>query len=396
MKTYKKVLLITSGCLILAGGVMMTAGIALGGRTGFIITSEGIQADEKEGTFIEKQETDLKNITSIDLENWAGDIRFEEGSELKIEYGYWDNSTEPIFEVNNGKLTMKLKGKKVYRAEIGFGGIYAGGWYGSNNGKNEYIKVYLPSGLKLEEIKIDAEYENLDMNTGNTEKLTVSGSYGNINLENVDAAEVLLDAEYCDVKASACKFGKFTLEGDYGSARIVESQLGEAQISSEHAELTLNTVEASDLTVKADYGTLKFKNVSGIGETASLGLLDAAFNYGEMDMANVAAKNIKLQMENAELDGDGIEAETGGIQGDYADIELKKLLCDEFQIKDNYGEVYLGLMGSEDDYDYLLESSYGTIDLNGSRHEGTLERERNSGKKIQIKGDNTEITVRTE
>ena len=86
MKKYIKVLLIISGCLVLSGGIMLSAGVALGGRPGFVITRDGVRSEDKEGDFIEKEEEDLRNITSLDLKSWSGNIEIVVSDKFKVDY----------------------------------------------------------------------------------------------------------------------------------------------------------------------------------------------------------------------------------------------------------------------------------------------------------------------
>ena len=46
MKRYQKVLLLTAGILVIGGGILATAGLAMGGVPGFWITEKGIQTAE--------------------------------------------------------------------------------------------------------------------------------------------------------------------------------------------------------------------------------------------------------------------------------------------------------------------------------------------------------------
>ncbi len=73
MKRYQKVLLLTAGILVIGGGILATAGLAMGGVPGFWITAKGIQtAEDIRGTFVEKK-VPLSDVSSLDINCVEGD-----------------------------------------------------------------------------------------------------------------------------------------------------------------------------------------------------------------------------------------------------------------------------------------------------------------------------------
>ena len=90
MKRYQKVLLLTAGILVIGGGILATAGLAMGGVPGFWITEKGIQtAEDIRGTFVEKK-VPLSDVSSLDINCVEGNVEFLLGDDFHLEYGFDD------------------------------------------------------------------------------------------------------------------------------------------------------------------------------------------------------------------------------------------------------------------------------------------------------------------
>lgn len=393
MKKYKKVLLIISGCLVLAGGIMMTAGVALGGRPGFVITRNGIRSEEKEGNFIEKEEENLKDISSLDLKSWAGDIEIVESDKLKVEYGYWEDYTDPQFEIKDGKMTLKLSENRVYHQTV-FSGVYFGGTWGGRS-KQDYIKLYIPSNMKFEEILIDSKYNDLHMNVGETKLLTLKSDYSEISLDGVKAGATDISNSYGELQAKNCSFQTTDLNMDYGNARLSDSETGETIIAAKYGELYLTSIKAGSLKVGADYGTIKIKDVQSTNNKKELELLEVSADYGDLEMGKVNAGTFNLNAKSGNVSSDEVTFGTAVIEGDYCDMRFRELTVQDLSVNNDYGTIDLELTGEEDDYDFLLKAGYGEIRLNGSTTEGTLERQKNRKYSIDVDGSSADITIHT-
>ncbi|WP_148408977.1 DUF4097 family beta strand repeat-containing protein [Murimonas intestini] len=393
MKKYIKVLLIISGCLVLSGGIMLSAGVALGGRPGFVITRDGVRSEDKEGDFIEKEEEDLRNITSLDLKSWSGNIEIVESDKFKVEYGYWEDYTDPLYEIIDGKLTLKLSEKRGYRQSV-FTGVYFGGsWEGKN--KEDYIKLYVPSNIKFEEILIDSKYNDLHMNAVDTKQLILKADYSDISLDGIKAGSMDISSGYGELQAKNCSFQMADLKMDYGNAKLSDSEIGETQIAAKYGEVYISSVKAGSLKVGADYGTVSIKDVINTNDKKELETLELSAEYGDLELNHVKAETLSLNAESGNVSSNEVTIGTGVIQGDYCDMRFRELTVQNLDVEDDYGDIRLELTGDEDDYDFLLKAGYGEISLNGSNTEGTLERQKNRKNSISVKGDSSDITIHT-
>jgi len=448
MKRYQKILLVISACLIVVGGVMSVAGLALGGSPSFIITEKGIQTPEDvaEGKFVEKK-LPLKDVSSMEIQWVDGDIEFVEGESFHVEYGYDEKYMQVKEEKKNGTWSLTSK----YVQQLDRSGIH---FFWSSIGwehQGSYLKIYVPketklSGLNLvsgsgvvkidlvnlyaERVMIDAESGNIEMKGVEGAEAKLSQEYGSLKLEdcgftalsvekegggdcglkNVSAGEVVVETEYDDdvtIQESAIeklsvvnesgictltdvKGKEVSLASESGNLLMGQMTFEQVAVSCESGDIRMDTLTGKSLSVANDYGDVVLKGV-----TMEKGI-HAETENGILQMDQVDAGSLELTNENGNVQGDQVKIGTGTIEMRYGDCAIDELTAQNLKINSESGEVTLNMTEEEKNYSMLLKTEYGEVIVNGETRGSDMIMERDSAEnRLELTGENGNITINT-
>lgn len=447
MKKYQKILLITSACLIVAGGVMGVAGLALGGSPSFVITEKGIQTPEDvaEGKFMEKK-LPLKGVTSMEIRWVEGDVEFVEGDSFHVEYGYDEKYMQVKEEKKNGTWHLTSK----YIQQFNISGIHffwnSYGW----EHQESYLKIYVPKGTKLSDIhvatengkvkidlaklsadcvKIDTESGNIEMKGMDSGEAKLTQEYGNLkledcvftgltiekeggecSLENVNAGQASVRTEYEDgVQVQGCVIDKLEvisaggicsladvtakdvfLDTGYGSLVLEQVASGQITVNSESGDIRMDTLTGNSLSVTNDYG-----DVAMNGVTMETGI-QAEVESGTVQMSRVEAGGLELTNEEGSVKGNQVKIGTGNLEVLYGDCEMEELSAKDLKIESESGEIAIDLTEEEKNYSMMLKTEFGDVIINGESRgkDITLERDQ-AENRLELTSENGNITIKT-
>lgn len=445
MKKYQKILLVTSACLVVGGGVMAVAGMALGGTPAFMITNEGIKTPEDvmEGEFVEKT-LPLKGIRSMEIQWEEGNIEIVEGDDFHVEYGYDEKYIQVKEQTKNG--TWHLTGKYVQR--IGITGIHFFWQSAVWEQEDSYLKIYIPKGTKLSnlnlisgyaKVKIDLmgataeqvnlEAGNLDMKGLSAESADLNLEYGNLNLEScsftnltvnnesgkcsfadihAEQAEVTLDYE--DIGMQDCDIAKLTVTNESGACRLENITAEEMTVTSDYGALALDQVTADTVTLKNESGNISVNGLTGK-------TLDAGSEYGiitlnavtmdtsiraegeseSIQMNQVKTGQLDIVNESGNVEGNQVEISKGSLELGYGDCDIAAFTVKDVKLENESGEVNLELTGKAEDYSMILKTEYGEVTINGEKRGSDiiLERDKAEGS-VEIASESSNIEIKTQ
>lgn len=447
MKRYQKILLVTSACLIVGGGIMGVAGLAMGGSPSFIITEKGIQTPEDitEGKFVEKT-LPLKGVSSMEISWEEGDIEIVEGDSFHVEYGYDERYIQVKEQAKNGTWYLSSK----YNQRFDISGIHF--FWNSNvwDEQKGYLKIYVPKGTKLsnlnlvsgygkvkidlpkiaaESVKLDLESGNLEMKGLDSQNAELNLEYGNLNLKDCDFTEMTVKNE-----SGACSFSNISaeqanLELDYGDLDMQSCEITNITAANEGGKCSLKEVAAEVLMLEADYGELSLEQVKAdkvtlSDESGSIYVyamegksLKVVSEYGKvtldtvrmdtsiqveiesetMEMRQVEAGQLDIASGNGSLEGREIEIGTGNLELDYGNCNITEFSVKDLHVSSGSGNITLDLTGKEKDYSMMLKTEYGDIHVNGEDKgtDITLEQDK-AENRLDINGEDGKITIKTQ
>ena len=406
MKKYKKILLIASAALIVGGGIISVAGLALGGRPGFVITRKGIKTpDDTKGEFIEDSKS-LKDIKNLDIDFADGKIQILQGEEFRIEYGYDKAQMDVNETIENGtyKLTCKyLSSWNFYPlGNIGFN-------FDSMNQVN-YLNIYIPEGTKLEDVKLSNDYGNVvadlqetpfetasfRLSSGDFEasglkcsEMNLDMDYGKLDLKDSDIDNVTISNDSGKGSISNIDANSMKLEFDYGDLKISDIAADKMSVTNSSGKVEIEDAKGKELSVKADYGRI---NLVDVTMDTDISLNSSS---GDINMEKVKTGELTLLSDYGNVKGEQLEAKTSDMKLSSGDCEISEFTAKNTKIDSDYGKIDLLMTGKEADYDMALITDYGKVYINEEEHGTDLTREKGASNKLDLKTDSGNINIET-
>lgn len=389
MKKYQKVLLITAGCLMLAGGIVMTTGFAMGGKLGFRFNENGIVSSEDRGEYVEKTES-LKEVKNLELVLNDGNLYIEQGNKFEIQYGYYDKFNVCEKKNENSKTIYQIKYRSTNNNFSSFG------FADFSEPENEtYMKLIVPKDTELEQLTINSDYGRVTLDTAKINKLIVNMESGNAKMTNLDTKSMKVDM-------------------DYGTFQMEDSKISDLNISNSSGDMKLSSIDSESLLLKSEYGGVKIEdmttnkaeinnengsivmnNVKGISKNKNMESLILDGQYGDMKLNNIKTDNIVINNENGSVKGGEITALKGKIRLDYGNVNLDEVDTSQLDITSDSGSIDLGLVKAEKEYGFELDADEGDVEINGNKKRHSISKSSYTDNMINAVTEYGHISIRT-
>jgi DUF4097 and DUF4098 domain-containing protein YvlB len=258
-----KVLLLIAGALLVVGGILATAGYALGGMKSVNLTPSGLAVSRPgSGDMVTIDERWAK-LTSVDIDTSIGDLRMEEGDSFSLKGAY--NSAYIQLEVseNNGVLTVRSIDKHNY---FGFNfGFFS-------ESAHEMVLTY-PKGTKFKDVSVKGSLGSLRAGDLTTENLSVSLNAGSFTAGHLTAETATIDM-------------------DLGNCDIDDLRVSQSAQATLHAgNFTVRNSNVTDLTAKTDLGNMSYAGVLK-------GKADLSLDLGSLNLnLDMAEKDLSYSLE---------------------------------------------------------------------------------------------------
>lgn len=391
MKKYQKVLLVTAGCLTLAGGIVMVTGLAMGGSLGLKLTSKGIYTANDQGKYIEESK-DLKDIKNLEISAGYGNIYIEEGDSFRLEYGYDDMFVIPEYKSENGKVSFNLK--NVQQNGISLIGI--GDFYSQK--QQDYIKVILPKDIELDQLKVNADYGELSLNQADIKKLIIEGDSGNTSITNVNMDELDLDLDYGKLEMENCVVPKLMIDNETSSSdmKLKNITSKNVEIRTDYGNISIDEMKADQVEIANSNGSVNLRNVEGNTKHKRMDVLSIKGEYGNFNLKNIKTNSLNIENEYGTVDGDNIIAVKNIIRQESGKCSIDSLNTSDTNIKNEYGDVTLTLVKPKKEYDFYLDSDDGDVSINGESFGDNYTRDQGNDKQVRVSVEySSRITINT-
>lgn len=331
------------GVMIAIGVVFTVTGFVMGGRvTGISFDSNGVQVHTPQNAYssggtgsynYEKKTEDLSRFKEIQIDVDYADVKIEVSDHYGISYNM-EKRGNFSYEVTGKKLVAKqdMSGNVVNGNLVSIGSI--GGY------QQEYVTVYIPAGSEFSRVEIENTSGDVTLSEFYAEELSLIADYGDVTMTNVGSenADITLNSGELDI--TDYEGDEFSVTADYGDVSIENAKVSAANLTLNSGELDLISVSCTDLKIESDYGDVDTRDV-----TTASAVLD--LNSGSADLENFAADNIKVTVD----------------YGD-ADIELAEKLKDyDYDLQTDYGTVYVGEKEMGESYHSLEEKQSKKIEV---------------------------------
>lgn len=278
MKKGIKAAVITAAVCIVAGGVLMGAGVAAGGRRQLkegdfsyiymdpekAVKGQGLlslintgMASESRGTYEGEQE-----VKGVEMLNGDFDYEVAYSGELgKLEIKIGVHGLEIVEGSGN---EIRIKGKNCDRIQCY---VQEGTLYVKDVGKNKKctgingreLVLTVPEGIYWKEAKIDADLGYVTMGTLEAGEAELNADMGSVEVERLVADKADLEANMGLIQVQDAQVGKLDATAGMGTVELEGSVNGDVEIEADmgSVELTLSQAEEDfNYEITADMGSV--------------------------------------------------------------------------------------------------------------------------------------------
>ncbi len=330
MKPNKKQLIFIALSFITIGAILMAIAFSLGARTGVYWENGRFRVSERrvqnhvESKTITKSFEDFERIKNIEIKGLDFyTIDFNESDRFEIEATYYYEDELPLFEVEDGKLTIETQAEERFQiTNFDFDVL--------SDDERPYLYISYPAGMTLDDIEISSDYATIFLNMLNGKSLT-------------------LDGNYLEGNGIGCEFEKVEIKSDFSHYDWRESFFKKLELKMDYTEMTMADSQLNTLTSKTDYGALLFENCTVTGET------EFDFNYTTIDFYGDLMDKNKFK-------------------GDFGNISLKLNELDtyDYKIDIEMGDILIDDVGFSEKIEKMTHASK-VLDIKGSFTEVILE-----------------------
>lgn len=403
----KKFKIVTAAVILIGVGLLFVLGAyPLGGRPVYAVGSFGVVTwkDVLEGRSeklktVSLEKTRLDSFQNIELSSDFGDILIEEGEDFYLEYFFANTNTTPFYEVKDHTLTFK-KGSEVaagsngefYFINMGIGGMHGMGVIASNenDGKENYIKLYLPANYSLDDVTLRNSNGSISWKeSGTARQCLVENDFGDITLGKIKCKNLEINLSNGELNMSGIEAeGKISAEVDFGRSVLENVSGPELKIQNSNGDTEIKQLKTEKLAQFSDFGNVTLEDITC--GTAQLQNSNGSLWIGGSKFQDFKSESdfFHIFLEDSVVTAAVFENNNGEIRAERAEF-------DALEISNEFGDVELSLNGQEEQYFYQLECEYGDIILNGEDCGEKFKWNKSAGKILSVKNSNGAIEIQT-
>jgi DUF4097 and DUF4098 domain-containing protein YvlB len=302
--------------------------------------------DAKEFTI---DKTSVEPIKQININTKLADIEFIEDDNYYVAIDYKYFNEEPEYKVEDGVL--KFDDSKAFPNSYSI----------SFNIKNT-VKIYMPKDADLDRIKLATASGDVTLSDFLADKLDISIAYGDFNMK--------------------------------------ESSVAEANINMSSGNSDISNFNVESLDFSNSYGDASFKNINTITPDIEGNSSDSSFKVsmasGNATFDSLAGKTLDIRNSYGNITCKGLIIKDFESDLSSGNLTVSGSTVDDLDISNSYGDVTLTLIGASKDYMLDLNTSYGSIEVDGKNYDGHLTRENNGHKNIAANLSSGDIELKFE
>ena len=348
MKKFILVIVIINVSLLLLGGALLGLGLCFGGKPVFSFNF----SDKKltEPVYVD-DDFPLEDFSSMKIDVQMAKLYIEKADENRVEYHVMEELV-PDVKVEDNTLYLIQENKKPLQINfINF------------NTEEQYIKIYVTEdqyadiqsssgGIEIDDVNIGGI---IDSNSGG---LSINGS----------------EADSIDIKVSS---GRTVLENiKYNTIKTNQSS----------GKFILSNCEAGTINSKSISGGVEFENVTADS-------IDVNVTSGGIDFTNVDAKSANLESTSGSVNLEGCEITDLTGNSNSGGFKAQETKIDTANVKVTSGGLRLDLIGDVNDYDFDLNVSSGSVNVNDEKKSSGYLVDTGKDKKITAKTNSGSINI---
>lgn len=326
-RKWVKIMLTAAAASLVAGGICMGAGVAMGGSPAFYINKDGIHVKETVSA-TDRADYVLENtpvgaLKQLDIQLKEADLSIVSGDTWSVEYVMDGARLEPEYSLENGVLKIKEGGYRNTSANYyGFWG-WGNSWWDWQNETSKvspYVKITVPEGGKLAEATLENAYGDIRVEKKlGADNAVIRSHDGEVYLDGWEGNTLTLDATYGSVVTGSLDGKDVSVKNHDGKV-----QVGELCSDTADFELQYGNLEAAINGTKS----VEVENHDGNIELELIGGID---KYGvslHTDDGEIRTPQGKVEPDEYDDSSDFIrmKGETAGIRvySTYGDIHIRE------------------------------------------------------------------------
>lgn len=256
-----KIALIIAISALAAGGILLGAGLCLGGSPSFYIDGDGIHVKENT-TAAPKEDYVMKpvktgTIRKLDLSLLDADVQIVSGDVWSVEYCLDSEHLEPVYGFADGVLTLKEGEYDHSRNAAATFGIGDDWWGQEEDYSAPYVKITVPENGKLEEAVISSRYGNVEIErTLYATDARITAENGDIRLEGWKGSGLELQLKYGSLVSGALEGARVKADSENGDLKIGSLNADAADLKTEYGNLTAEVEKADNVDVESKDGSV--------------------------------------------------------------------------------------------------------------------------------------------
>lgn len=269
MKNKKTIWKLSFLCVV-AGIVILFAGMLAGGRPGFYVDRSGVHmAQEKLEEDYVRDNISLEKFSSARIHLRYADLQIIPSDKFAVEYCL-DGSKKPVCKVENGEFILE---ESRQPASVNFMAFIP------SKQTDTYVRLYVPEEQEFTDIRMEQEDGNINIPKMKADSLVIDNKYGDVVIESYDGKEISVNM----------------YDGKFIADKIAAEQI---ELNSEYGDISLREGKGKNLKSK---------------------LYDGSFDGGNFDIEKVHVQN-EYGDVNLEVSGDmkeyalDLETEDGDIE----------------------------------------------------------------------------------
>lgn len=319
MKTSTRKLILICTCMVVAGMILLGAGMLFGGRPGIVWNRNGIASpySQNKPCILEKTKVDAFSDVDIQVGSYA-DIQIlpSDDKQFYLEYELDGNYGKPSYDVRNDSLTLTHTGKTP---QYGINFFYFGSFVPDTDIK-AYIKLYIPEDADMGKLHVYNDSGDLSIDSFDFGDTKLEVSYGNVKLQDMNFQDLEIDMESGDLKAEDLTAQDLLLKNEYGDVSLEKAAVRKAEIKMDSGAMKANALTSESLIAESEYGSITLDEFST--ETAEITMESGNLRMDAVELADLSCRNdygdvrIRLPKELSEY--------SVNARSDYGSIELPK------------------------------------------------------------------------
>ena len=348
MKKFILVIVIINVSLLLLGGALFGLGLCFGGKPVFSFNF----SDKKltEPVYVD-DDFPLEDFSSMKIDVQMAKLYIEKADENRVEYHVMEELV-PDVKVEDNTLYLIQENKKPLQIN-----------FISFNTEEQYIKIYVT----------EDQYADIQSSSGGIEidDVNIGGIiYSNSGGLSINRSE----ADSIDIKVSS---GRTILENiKYNSIKTDQDS----------GKFVISNCEAGTINSKSTSGGVEFENVTADS-------IDVNVTSGGIDFTNVDAKSANLESTSGSVNLEGCEITDLTGDSNSGGFKAQETKIDTANVKVTSGGLRLDLIGDVNDYDFDLNVSSGSVNVNDEKKSSGYLVDTGKDKKITAKTNSGSINI---